>query len=386
MTRAVTLAFALAVLGAGCGGSAHRAPISSATTTASSSSTSTSSSSSTASPAVAALGTIKITLTQVASLHQPLDFAVRTATPGFYVAEKGGRVQYLSGPGASPVQVLDISRVIATGAEQGLLGMTFSPDGTKLYVYFTMANGFGRLEELTMGAGATQVVGSERVLLDFEDHYPNHNGGRIAFGPDGRLYLGLGDGGGRGDPDRHAQDPKALNGKLLKLDVTNPANPERYAIGLRNPWRFSFDRANGDIWIGDVGQDRYEEIDRIAAGTPSGVNLGWNRFEATHPYQGSSDRAGLLFPVYEYGHDAGQSVVGGFVYRGTKVPALQGVYLFTDTYRGNLHALRVTGANVEHADLGVTAPKGFVVSFGEDANGELYVLSLNGGVYRIDQG
>ena len=394
------LCLALVVVIGACGGdddaaspstAARSSSTSSTSSTSTNSSTSSSSPSSskpatttTAAPAPVALGSIKIALTEIARLDQPLDLAVRKGHPGLYIAEKGGRVHYLAAAGAAPVQVVDID--VASGGEQGLLGITFSPDGSKLYMYFTKPDGDGRLHEISMGSGATDIASDPRVLLDFEDHFSNHNGGRIAFGPDGRLYLGLGDGGGGGDPDGHGQDPNALNGKLLRFDLANAANPERYAIGLRNPWRFSFDRATGDIWIGDVGQGQWEEIDRIVAGTPSGVNLGWNRFEGTHAFAGSDDRRGLLFPVFEYSHDEGQSVVGGFVYRGERIPALRGVYLFTDTYAGNLRALRLNGDKVEHADLGTTAPGGFVVSFGESAAGELYVLSLNGGVYRIDAG
>jgi glucose/arabinose dehydrogenase len=257
-----------------------------------------------------------------------------------------------------------------------------------MYVHFTRkSDGFGELRAYALGSGPAQLSGDAKVLLDFEDHYPNHNGGRIQLGPDGKLYLGLGDGGGGGDPDHHAQDPKALNGKILQIDVHGDTkNPVRYAIGLRNPWRFSFDRANGDLWIGDVGQDQWEEIDRIAAGTKPGVNLGWNLLEGTHPYSAKRDPGGTLLPVYEYDHSRGQAVVGGFVYRGSKVPDLRGVYLFTDTYKGNLFGLRMDGDTAETADLGTTAPEGLVVSFGEDAAGELYVISLNGGVYRIDAG
>jgi glucose/arabinose dehydrogenase len=331
---------------------------------------------------------IKIRLTKVAGLDQPIDFAVRKGTPGYYIAEKSGRIQYLSADDAKPQQVLDITSQVATGGEQGLLGIAFSPDGSTLYVHYTKkADSDGELRAYGLGAGPTKLSGKETVLIDFEDHYANHNGGRIQFGPDGKLYLGLGDGGGGGDPDHHAQDPKALNGKILQFDVGGDThNPVRYAIGLRNPWRFSFDRANGDLWIGDVGQDAWEEIDRIAAGTKAGVNLGWNLLEGTHLYSAKSDPGGTLPPVYEYNHSRGQAVVGGFVYRGSKVAALRGVYLFTDTYKGNIHGLRLNGGKVEEADLGTTAPDAFVVSFGEDAAGELYVISLNGGVYRIDAG
>jgi glucose/arabinose dehydrogenase len=230
---------------------------------------------------------------------------------------------------------------------------------------------------------ATSIAGG-RTILEVDQPFPNHNGGRITFGPDDQLYLGLGDGGAGGDPYGNGQNPEALLGKILRIHPEDPSGPLRYAIGLRNPWRFSFDRETHDIWVGDVGQDAWEEIDKIEWGSEPGMNLGWNELEGTHPYEGGTAPAGALPPVYEYSHREGQSVVGGFVYRGTKIPDLRGVYLFTDTYRGNLQALRVTRAGTQHADLGLTAPEGYVVSFGEDADGNLYVLSLNGGVYRID--
>ena len=388
MRRVAGIAVAALALGGlvACGGDDDSATKATTTTTARQRTSSTSTSTTTAATdGTVPLGAVKIKLTKVAALEQPIDLAVRKGTPGWYIAEKGGRIQYLSGAGARPQQVLDLSPLVATGGEQGLLGITFSPDGTELYAHFTRKDGDGELHRYRLGAGPTQVQDDEQQLVVFEDHYPNHNGGRIQFGPDGKLYLGLGDGGGGGDPDHHAQDPKALNGKILQFDVHGDwHDPVRYAIGLRNPWRFSFDRATGDLWIGDVGQDAWEEVDRIAAGTEPGVNLGWNLLEGTHPYAAKRDPGGTLPPVYEYDHSHGQAVVGGFVYRGSKVPALRGAYLFTDTYKGNLHGLRASGGTVDQADLGTTAPEGFVVSFGEDADGELYVLSLNGGVYRID--
>jgi glucose/arabinose dehydrogenase len=326
------------------------------------------------------LDDVRIELTEVVQLDQPLDLAVRQGDGDLYIAEKGGRVVRVA-PDATTTTVLDISDEVSSGNEQGLLGITFSPDGTRLYVHYTNVDGDTRVEERPFDGN---VTGAPRTILEVDQPYGNHNGGRITFGPDEQLYLGLGDGGSSGDPHGNGQNPDALLGKILRINPEDPSGPLRYAIGLRNPWRFSFDRANGDMWIGDVGQNAWEEVDRIAAGTEPGVNLGWNLLEATHGFHATHDPGGTLLPVYEYNHDVGQSVVGGFVYRGTKIPTLQGVYLFADTYAGNLQALRLRGDTTEHADLGITAPEGFVVSFGEDVDGELYVLSLNGGVYRIE--
>jgi glucose/arabinose dehydrogenase len=332
----------------------------------------------TGAPAVS-LDAVNVTLTEVASLDQPIDLAVRPGEPGFYLAEKGGRVLRLAEPGGAPEPVLDISGDVSTGNEQGLLGITWSPDGSRFYAHYTNVDGDTRVDEWD---GSLDPA-SRRNVFATEQPYPNHNGGRLTFGPDGLLYLGLGDGGSGGDPEHNGQDPDAFLGKILRWDPVAGGEPERWAIGLRNPWRFSFDRETGDVWVGDVGQNDWEEIDLIATGTPAGVNLGWNRFEGTHRFEGSNDRTGLLFPVFEYGRDEGQSVAGGFVYRGAN-EAWNGVYFFTDTYTASLRVLHNTGNEILHRDLGVAVPGGLVSSFGEDADGELYVLSLDGGVFRLD--
>ena len=380
MTRIAALALSLALL-AGCADDDDDAASPTTETSAPvGTSTTTGTAASTPGPS---LEEITVRLTEVARLEQPVDLATRDGHPGLYLAEKGGRVQYVADAGASAKPVLDISGDVADGNEQGLLGITFGPDGSMLYVHYTNVDGDTRVDELAMGDSPTSVdTGSRRTVLEADQPYANHNGGRLTFGPDGLLYLGLGDGGAGGDPERNGQDPDALLGKVLRFDPAG-GEPERWAIGLRNPWRFSFDRDTGDVWVGDVGQNAWEEIDLIAAETPAGVNLGWNRFEGTHRYEGNNDRTGLLFPVYEYGRDEGQSVVGGFVYRGSN-RAWQGVYFFADTYTAVLQVLRRAGDDVEHRDLGVEVPGGLVSSFGEDADGELYVLSLDGGVFRLD--
>jgi glucose/arabinose dehydrogenase len=314
-----------------------------------------------------------ITLTEVARAEQPIALAVRRGTPGFYLAEKGGRVKDPKGD-----VVLDISKDVSTGNEQGLLGLTFSPDGSTMYISYTNPDGDSRVEAVDPASGA------RRQVFGIHQPYANHNGGNIAFGPDGLLWFGLGDGGSAGDPHDNAQNPDVLLGKLIRFDPTDP-KPAVYALGLRNPWRWSFDRESHDLWIGDVGQDAWEEVDRVPAGTKAGVNLGWNLAEGTHGYHALHPPEGAIDPVYEYGHADGQAVVGGYVYRGSAIDGLRGSYLFTDTYTAHLQALTPQDdGGYTHTTFGVDVPGGLVSSFGEDADGELYVLSLDGGVYRID--
>jgi len=246
---------------------------------------------------------------------------------------------------------------------------------------------------------------SERILFTIPDQFPNHNGGQLAFGPDGYLYIGLGDGGGRGDPLGSGQSRQTLLGKILRVDVDGahaagkqygiPAGnpyaaggispgaglPEIWAYGLRNPWRFSFDRSNGDLYIGDVGQGSWEEIDRQAAGSSGGENYGWNAYEGNHCY---SSCAGVtaVAPIAEYSHNLGCSVTGGYVYRGTSQPLLEGVYLYGDYCSGIIWTVPAgAGTHVAKrvADSGVQ-----ISSFGEGEDGEIYLVDLGGGgLYRL---
>lgn len=301
---------------------------------------------------------------------------------------------------------LDLSERVSTDSEQGLLGMAFSPefatDGM-VFVSYTELDGTSVLSRFTVTGDAADVS-SEKKLLRVNQPYANHNGGMIAFGPDGYLYYGLGDGGGAGDPYGSGQDGGTLLGKLLRIDVIGGAgdpagyvvpddNPfveradvlsEIWALGLRNPWRFGFDRATGDLWIGDVGQDALEEIDLQAADSPGGENYGWNRFEATRPYPPGSatpDPAGFAMPIVEYGHDVGSSVTGGYVYRGAAEPELYGTYFYADFSTGRIWGLQVSGGGAETRELLDTDL--MIASFGEDDDGELYVADFNGGVYRV---
>jgi glucose/arabinose dehydrogenase len=346
--------------------------------------------------------TVQVSLQRVATVEQPLAIAIRTGDPSLFVAEKTGRVVAIRDGHVVGRPVLDLSDAVSLGGEQGLLGLAFTPDGRHLYVNYTDVNGDTRIVGYAM-RGARAVVSSRRQVLVVDQPYENHNGGDLVFGPDGDLYVGLGDGGSGGDPHGNGQSLGTLLGKMLRIEPTptgpkpyvvpgdNPfiadtgARPEIWAYGLRNPWRYSFDPETGDLWIADVGQSAWEEVDRVPGGSPGGENFGWNLLEGLHRYAGAAP-ANAEPPVYEYSHATGGCVViGGDVYRGSTIPALDGWYLFADFCLGTLQAIRVQpGGSVEHLDLGASLPD--ISSFGADAAGELYVTSLDGGVYRITRG
>jgi glucose/arabinose dehydrogenase len=340
----------------------------------------------------------KVRLVRVAQLEQPVAMATRPGERTLYLVEQVGRVRAIRGGRLDPTPVVDISAKVTAGGEQGLLGLAFSPDGRYLYVAYTDRDGDHQISELTM-SGQRADPSSERSLLHFDDPFGNHNGGQLAFGPDRRLYIAFGDGGGGGDPLGNGQNLGTLFGKILRIDPRpgggqpyripsgNPfadrdgARPEIWDYGLRNPWRFSFDAATGDLWIGDVGQNTYEEVDHEPASS-GGRNYGWNRREGRHPFNGGDRPDGAVDPVIEYGRDDGCTVIGGFVYRGRRIPGLQGAYLYGDYCSGWVRAARVPGGKVaEQRDLGLEVPS--LSSFGADADGELYALSLGGDVYRI---
>jgi glucose/arabinose dehydrogenase len=347
------------------------------------------------------LGDVRVRLVPVATLDQPVAMALRAGDPDLYVAEKVGRVVLLR-DGKVGATVLDVTDRVSQGSEQGLLGLAFSPDGRFLYVNLTDVNGDTRVEAYRM-RGHVADPASERDILFVDQPFSNHNGGDLVFGPDGYLYIGLGDGGSGGDPFGNGQSLTTLLGKMLRIAPTpggsapyaippdNPfvdrsgARPEIWAYGLRNPWRYSFDRETGDLWIGDVGQNAWEEIDRQPAGTPGGRNYGWNALEGTHPYQGTAPPDAVP-PVYEYPHATGGcAVTGGYVYRGSAIPDLVGGYVFADFCLGRIKAMRLRpGQDPQVVDLGVTEPS--LASFGQDDAGELYVLSLAGGLSRLAPG
>jgi glucose/arabinose dehydrogenase len=409
----VVLAAGLVGLGlAGCGGDDGAAPGVTTTEPPAAEGEPRAGDSTTSAPAAESpLDGIEITATLVAQVDSPTALVVRPGSETMYVAERPGRVRPVTVAGTGPDRtyqvgdpVLDISDDVVADGERGLLDIVFSPDGGTLYVHYSLApSGDARVAAYTM-AGDGVDTGSYRELLAVEDPFPNHNGGEMEFGPDGYLYIALGDGGGGGDPEGNGQDTQALLGKILRIDPASPSGGEEYGIpadnpfadgaggrpevwlyGVRNPWRFSFDRANGDLWIGDVGQNEWEEIDQLqaSAGGGRGANLGWNEVEATHPFEGGSNPDGGVLPVFEYSHDEGCSVTGGVVYRGAAIPGLGGAYLFSDYCQGDVRGLRVRDGQVTE-ERTFDAHVDQLVSFSEDAAGEVYALSLLGGIYRLD--
>jgi len=314
-----------------------------------------------------------------------------------FVLEQAGRILILEAGALLERPFADLGdRVKRSGGEQGLLGLAFHPkfaDNRRLFVDYTRApDGATAIAELHASPDDPDRAGpQQRVLLTIAQPYANHNGGMIGFGPDGFLYVGLGDGGSGGDPGNRAQDPDALLGKILRLDVDgarpyavpedNPfadggGRPEIYALGLRNPWRFSFDPADGSLWVGDVGQNRIEEIDLVERGG----NYGWRLMEGRSCYRPSSDcrTSGLELPVAQYHHEQGRcSVTGGYVYRGSAIPDLAGTYLFADYCSGEIFGLR-------QGEIAVLLDPGLsIASFGEDAAGEVLVVDRSGAIYRI---
>ncbi len=348
----------------------------------------------------------------VAGLEQPVGVThAGDGTGRLFIAEKGGFVRIVRDGQLLSEPFLDVRSVITpdSTAEQGLLGLAFHPDyknnGT-FFVYYSEAS----VKE--NGAADTvvaryQVSGdpnkadpaTAKIILTIEQPFSNHNGGHIAFGPDGYLYIGTGDGGDGGDPQENAKNLTKLLGKILRIDVnadtyvvpeTNLWKPESgarteiWAYGLRNPWKFSFDRETGDLYIGDVGQELFEEINVQPASSKGGENYGWNTMEGMHCYEPTDcDKSQSVWPVYEYAHgEAGISVTGGFVYRGNNLPDLDGAYIYADFASGNVWTLRFT----EGVWVNELLEKGAfqVSSFGEDEAGELYLTDFGGGaLYRL---
>jgi glucose/arabinose dehydrogenase len=342
-------------------------------------------------------------LTEVASgLDRPLFVA---QAPGdddrLFVVEQTGAIRIVEGGRLFDEPFLDLAGSISCCMERGLLGLAFHPDyaeNGRFFVDYTNRDGDTEIVELARSAGDPRRAEPDpvRLLLRIEQPFANHNGGMLAFAPDGTLIVAMGDGGGAGDPQDRARDLSSKLGKLLRIDVdrhpepppgNHPgADPDVWHIGLRNPWRFSFDRATGDLWIGDVGQNAYEEIDFAPAGSPP-LDFGWPATEGLHcfrPTQGCDTR-GIALPVHEYGRDGGCSVTGGYVYRGTAVPGLAGWYLFGDFCSSRVWARSPSGAVVELTPgIDPEGRIGGLSSFGEDALGELYVTGISGALLRID--
>ncbi|MEX2542306.1 MAG: PQQ-dependent sugar dehydrogenase [Trueperaceae bacterium] len=323
-----------------------------------------------------------------------------------FVLEQPGRIRIIADGQLLPEPFLDLSGSISDGGERGLLGLAFHPDyagNGRFFVDYTDPNGHTVVARYSVSADDPNRADSESAaeVLRVEQPYANHNGGQLGFGPDGYLYVSLGDGGAGGDPHDHGQNPATLLGTLLRLDVDaaepyavpadNPfvdnddARPEIWAYGLRNPWRFSFDRETGDLWIADVGQNVWEEINLQAAGSGGGENYGWNVMEGAHCFEPSEgcDREGLVLPVIEYDHDQGCSVTGGYRYRGSALPGLAGVYVYADYCSGEIWGASPndeggwTSESLLQSGVRVSA-------FGEDESGELYLADHGGGaIYRL---
>lgn len=355
----------------------------------------------------AALATGQLAVVPVVSgLSAPLGVVNAGDGSGrLFVVEQGGTVRVVKGGKLQTGDFLDLSAKVEDSGERGLLGLAFDPDfesNRRLYVYYTRSGGDIVVSRLTANTASTAAPSSSEEVLFTIEHSANtnHNGGAMAFGPDGYLYLGVGDGGGGGDPDQNGQNVDTRLGKLLRIDVDAtdapggqygypPSNPyvgtdgddAVFAIGLRNPWRISFDRDTGDLWIADVGQGDYEEIDRDVSPPTGGRNYGWSVMEGKHCYGASTcDTTDLVQPIAEYTHAGGNcSVTGGYVYRGPTQHDLQGLYVFGDFCSGRIWTMSAAGTTItERRDTNL-----LITSFGESESGELYVLGRSGTLYRV---
>jgi glucose/arabinose dehydrogenase len=355
---------------------------------------------------------IKLSLA-ISGLSKPV-FAT-TAPDGrgrVFIVEQTGRIRILKNGHLLATPFLDLSSSVTKGGEQGLLGLAFHPNfksNRKLYVNFTDLAGDTVIREYRASATNPNVVStsSKRLIMHIDQPYANHNGGGIGFGPDGYLYIGMGDGGGAGDPGNRARSLASLLGKMLRIDVNGTSGSRNYRIpasnpfvgrsgldqiwqyGLRNPWRWSFDRATGALWIGDVGQDNWEEIDRApntASGAGRGVNWGWDILEGRHCYPSGSScsTSGRTMPLAEYSHSGERcAVTGGYVYRGSRIPALVGGYVFADYCSGEIWVVAANAGAPATPTLLLNTGL-LISSFGESVTHELLVADLHGRLYRID--
>lgn len=346
-------------------------------------------------------------------LSDPVDLQSPAGdTARVFIVEKTGTIRIAKSGTLLPRPFLDVSSLVSSDGEQGLLGLAFHPQyatNGRFFVHYTDLAGDTRLVSYNVSSDPDSADPAQTPILSVDQPYSNHNGGQIAFGPDGYLYMALGDGGSGGDPHGNGQSLMTLLGKILRLDVdggspyvvppTNPfvgradARGEIWSYGLRNPWRFAFDRTTGAMWIGDVGQDDWEEIDVEPAGT-GGRNYGWNRMEGAHCYPPGTacDTTGLVRPLLEYEHGSGCSVTGGVVYRGSELPELAGTYFYGDYCTGLLRSARLgLSGTVETRDwTGALRrangePMRQLTAFGLDGKGELYIVLLYGEVYRLQR-
>lgn len=350
-------------------------------------------------------GSVGLT-TLVSGLNNPVDLEQPNDNSGrLFAIEQGGTISIVANGTVISRPFLDITSKVTSGGEMGLLGLAFHPNFAQnhlFYVHYDRNDGGQRqsiIAEYHVSSDPDVAdPASERILLAVNQPFPNHKGGQMAFGPDGFLYIGLGDGGSEGDPHGNGQNKGTLLGKILRIDVNstssgrpyaipgdNPfasggGSPEIFAYGFRNPWRFSFDRATGTLFAGDVGEDKFEEIDIVQRGS----NYGWNIMEASHCFNppAGCNTSGLTLPISEYSHSEGNAVIGGFVYHGSKVPALQGAYIFGDFGSGNIWTLTQNGSGSWTRTLLMNAG-GNISSFAQDQAGEIYVVQLSGTVSEL---
>jgi glucose/arabinose dehydrogenase len=338
-------------------------------------------------------------------LASPVLLTAPDGDPRMFIVQQNGIIRIFENNQLLPTPFLDIRSRTAAGGERGLLGLAFHPDYASngfFFVNYTDQQGDTRVERYRVSQNNSNVAdaASATLVLMIEQPYSNHNGGMILFAPDGMLLVGMGDGGSGGDPQGHGQNRSSLLGKMLRLNVNSlpysvpPDNPyaghpsfrpEIWAYGLRNPWRFSIDRATGTLYIGDVGQNRWEEIDAASALTP-GLNYGWNIAEGNACYQVMCSLAGLAAPVLAYGRGDGCSVIGGYVYRGATIPEIVGHYFYSDYCQAWLRSFRLSDGEATERRDWLLSDLGGVLSMGEDASGELYILTDRGRVYRIVRG
>ena len=365
--------------------------------------------------AAAPLADIDLELTGIGTFDQPISIVSRPDDTALFVAGFKGTVTRVDVAGEGPGRtytvadqpLLDIDDQVITEGERGLLDIAFSPDGDRLYVSYTAEPDGTHTVVSYAYNGSTLDPASRKVVFELADTEPNHNGGDVTFGPDGYLYYAMGDGGGEGDPDGNAQSTQSLFGKIMRIDpegatgdeayaipADNPfadgqgGKPEIWAYGLRNPWRFSFDAETEDLWIGDVGQGGWEEVDLLPAadGGGKGANLGWNEVEGTHGFEGGTNPEGGILPIYDYAlHEEGTcAVTGGVVYRGP-YDDLDGAYVYGDSCQSKVRALRVEGGKVTESLVFDDAGADQLVSFGTDNGGDVYVVGMGAGqIYRID--
>jgi glucose/arabinose dehydrogenase len=327
----------------------------------------------------------------ISGVSRPID--IQAARGNLFILEKVGTIRVYENGQLLDAPFLDITdRVNDGGNEMGLLGLAFHPDYESngfLYVNYTGAGGHTRISRFHADGNSADPA-SEKVLLIIEQPYSNHNGGALAFGPDGHLYAGLGDGGAGGDPHQHGQNTKSLLGKILRLDVNNgdpysipadnPFGTEVWAYGLRNPWRISFDPTTGDLWIGDVGQGAWEEVDYLPKGQGAGANFGWAIMEGNHGYN-DAPQPELLLPVAEYAHSEGNcSITGGYVYRGA-MPEWNGVYLYGDYCTGRIWGLMLSDGAWQSQVMFEMGE--LITTFGQDESGEVYFASDKGVIYHL---